>query len=79
ETLLALLNDLLDLSRIEAGRLELEEGVIDQDRRVEGVRATIESLAADKDLAFTAEVSQEASGLWRGDATRVRQILYNLA
>ena len=79
ETLLALLNDLLDLSRIEAGRLELEEGVIDLDRLVEGVRATFESLAADKDLAFTVEVSQDASGLWRGDATRVRQILYNLA
>ncbi|MFN3520750.1 MAG: ATP-binding protein [Phenylobacterium sp.] len=79
ETLLALLNDLLDLSRIEAGRLELEDGVIDVRRLLESVRGTFESLALEKNLAFTVAVEPQAEGAWRGDATRVRQILYNLA
>ncbi len=78
ETLLALLNDLLDLSRIESGRLELEDGVLDIHRFVAGAQATFTTLAADKDVSLTIEVAPEAEGQWRGDPTRVRQILYNL-
>ncbi|HPA37650.1 MAG TPA: ATP-binding protein [Phenylobacterium sp.] len=78
ETLLTLLNDLLDLSRIESGRLELEDGVLDIRRFVAGAQATFTTLAADKDVSLTIEVAPEAEGQWRGDPTRVRQILYNL-
>ena len=78
ETLLALLNDLLDLSRIESGRLELEDGVLDTRQLVAGVQATFTTLAADKDVSLIIEVTPEAEGRWRGDPTRVRQILYNL-
>jgi PAS domain S-box-containing protein len=79
EALLTLLNDLLDLSRIEAGRLELEDGVFDVIQLVEGVRSTFAALAAEKGLVFRIDVSPEAAGLWRGDGARVRQILFNLA
>ncbi|WP_374574385.1 ATP-binding protein [Phenylobacterium sp.] len=79
ETLLTLLNDLLDLSRIEAGRLELEDGLIDMARLMDGVRATFETLATEKDVALTVRTAPQARGVWRGDATRLRQILYNLA
>ncbi|MDO9431701.1 MAG: ATP-binding protein, partial [Phenylobacterium sp.] len=78
ETLLALLNDLLDLSRIEAGRLELEDGVIDVESLMNGVRATFTTLASEKDVSFDLKVSPQALGVWRGDPTRVRQIVYNL-
>jgi PAS domain S-box-containing protein len=78
ETLLVLLNDLLDLSRIEAGRLELEDGVVDMSQLLSGVQATFTTLATEKDVHFSAEVAPEACGAWRGDPTRVRQILYNL-
>ncbi|HEX5377972.1 MAG TPA: ATP-binding protein, partial [Phenylobacterium sp.] len=78
ETLLALLNDLLDLSRIEAGRLDLEDGILDLDHMIEGVRATFTTLATEKDLSLSLDIAPEARGRWRGDPTRVRQILYNL-
>ena len=78
ETLLALLNDLLDLSRIEAGRLDLEDGVIDLDQVIGGLQATFTTLATEKDVNLSVELAPEAQGCWRGDPTRVRQILYNL-
>ncbi|MGH6909474.1 MAG: ATP-binding protein, partial [Phenylobacterium sp.] len=78
ETLLCLLNDLLDLSRIEAGRLELEDGVVDVAEIAASAQAAFTALAADKDIHLELEVSPAAQGCWRGDPTRVRQVLYNL-
>ncbi|WP_310539159.1 ATP-binding protein, partial [Phenylobacterium sp.] len=78
ETLLALLNDLLDLSRIEAGRLELEDSTVDVQQLVEGAHATFTTLATEKDVSFAVSVAPEARGVWAGDPTRVRQIVYNL-
>jgi signal transduction histidine kinase/CheY-like chemotaxis protein len=78
ETLLALLNDLLDLSRIEAGKLELEDGTIDLDQMLHGVQATFTTLASEKDVSLSVKLDEAARGVWRGDPTRVRQILYNL-
>ena len=78
ETLLALLNDLLDLSRIEAGRLELEDSTVDVEHMVEGAHATFTTLATEKDVSLAVTVAPEARGVWSGDPTRVRQIVYNL-
>ncbi|MFO1015481.1 MAG: ATP-binding protein [Caulobacteraceae bacterium] len=78
ETLLALLNDLLDLARIEAGRLELEDSVVNVETLVQGAGATFATLAVEKDLHFEHRVDPNVAGLWRGDPTRVRQILNNL-
>lgn len=78
ETLLVLLNDLLDLSRIEAGRLELEDGVVDIVRIARGAQATFTTLVAEKDLSFDLIIDPQAPVYWRGDPTRVRQILFNL-
>jgi CheY-like chemotaxis protein/anti-sigma regulatory factor (Ser/Thr protein kinase) len=78
ETLLCLLNDLLDLSRIEAGRLELEDGVVDVAEIAASAQAAFTALAADKDIHLELEVAPAAQGCWRGDPTRVRQVLYNL-
>ncbi|MCC7267861.1 MAG: response regulator [Caulobacteraceae bacterium] len=78
ETLLVLLNDLLDLSRIESGRMELEDGVIDLAGVVGGVQSTFQALAEAKGVALVADIAPAAEGFWRGDPTRVRQILSNL-
>jgi signal transduction histidine kinase/ActR/RegA family two-component response regulator len=78
EQLLAVLNDVLDLSKIEAGKLEL----VDQDFDIERVAGSVldgfSALAAEKGLAFDVEVAPEARGAWRGDADRLRQIVANL-
>jgi len=78
EALLALLNDLLDLSKIEAGKIELEDAVIDVGEMARSAQTAFTTLLAAKDLYLVVEVAPEANGRWRGDATRVRQILYNL-
>jgi PAS domain S-box-containing protein len=78
ETLLAILNDVLDLSKIEAGKLELEAVDFDLGEVARGAHAAFTALASGKDVAFSLQVSDSARGLYRGDATRVRQILYNL-
>jgi len=78
EALLVLLNDLLDLSKIEAGKLLLEDGIVDIARIAAVAKAAFEALAHEKNLRFTLDVAPEALGAWRGDPARVRQVLYNL-
>jgi GAF domain-containing protein len=75
--LLGLINDVLDLSKIEAGQLVLELSDYCMQDIVQTVRSTLESLAADKKLGFKVEVaSQLPSG--RGDGRRLTQVLINL-
>jgi len=76
-SLLALLNDLLDLSKIEAGRIELEDGLIDPQALADSARA-FEPLVRDKGVRLSVKVTPGVRGLWKGDITRVRQILNNL-
>jgi signal transduction histidine kinase/ActR/RegA family two-component response regulator len=78
ETLLAILNDVLDLSKIEAGKLELEEAEFDVSDLARGAHAAFTAIANKKGLSFDLKVECEAQGLYCGDSTRVRQILYNL-
>ena len=76
-TLLAVLNDVLDLSKIEAGRLDLEEIEFDLGEVVRGAQQAFTALANKKGISFALDVD-EGEGVYRGDPTRVRQILYNL-
>jgi signal transduction histidine kinase len=76
ETLLTVLNDILDLSKIEAGKLELENADFSLETLADGVARTFQPMAEAKGLAFGLEVA--ARGVYRGDSGRVRQILYNL-
>ena len=78
ETLLAILNDVLDLSKIEAGKLELEETEFDIAALARGAHAAFTAIANGKGVSFGLTVQQRAQGVWIGDSTRVRQILYNL-
>lgn len=76
--LLAVLNDVLDLSKIEAGRLEIQDRPFDIAQLAQSIRETYAHQAREKGLAFEVAVAPEAQGLWRGDADRLRQILGNL-
>ena len=78
EALLAILNDVLDLSKIEAGKLELEEAEFDIAELARGAHATFAATAQAKGLDFALTVDRNAAGVYRGDSVRVRQILYNL-
>ena len=78
EMLLSLLNDLLDISKIEAGKLTIEEGEVDLAAISRSSLATLSAMAAEKEVAVTLEVAPEAEGIFQGDPTRVRQIVNNL-
>jgi signal transduction histidine kinase/ActR/RegA family two-component response regulator len=76
--LLGVLNDVLDLSKIEAGRLEITDRPFDIAQLAQAIRETYAPQARDKGLAFEVAIAPEAQGLWRGDSDRLRQILGNL-
>lgn len=78
EVLLGLLNDLLDLSKIEAGRIELENGIVDFASLGAALVKVFEPVAKAKGVAFELTVASSAQGLWRGDPARTRQVLSNL-
>src|SRR5262245_21110128 len=75
--LLRLINDVLDLSKIEAGRMELALAEYSVQDVVQTVRVSLQSLAAEKGLRFVAEV-QEDIPLANGDGKRITQCLLNL-
>ncbi|MEA3280593.1 MAG: response regulator, partial [Thermodesulfobacteriota bacterium] len=79
DALLSLINDILDYSKIEAGKLDLE--VIDFDLRttLEDVGDLIAIKAREKDLEFACLVHHDVPSFLRGDPGRQRQILINLA
>jgi signal transduction histidine kinase/ActR/RegA family two-component response regulator len=79
ESLLAVLNDLLDLSKIEACALELEVAEFDLEHLVRGIVAAYQPLADKKGLSFSFEIEEPAKGRYEGDSARIRRMLYSLA
>lgn len=77
EHLLALINDVLDISKIEAGQLALANDPFDMKAILEKVARTVRPLAEKKNLALEVEISEDV-GLARGDPRRVEQVLLNL-
>jgi len=75
--LLGLISDVLDMSRIESGRLPLDLGPIPLRRLIEEQVQAVETQAGERRLALEAELP-EASVIVVGDARRVRQVLNNL-
>ncbi|HEX5378288.1 MAG TPA: ATP-binding protein [Phenylobacterium sp.] len=76
--LLAVLNDVLDLSKIEAGKLTLLIDDFDLESAVATTRDSFAVMAEQKGLEFEVKVDETARGAWRGDADRLRQIVGNL-
>lgn len=73
-----LLSDILDHSKIEAGRLELEIATFDLVQAVETAAQLMRVRADDKGLAFEIRYGASARGLFEGDAVRLRQVIANL-
>ena len=76
-TLLALLNDILDLSKVESGKLDLEQAVFDPGQVIHEIVALFAEAARQKGLAV-AGVWTGPDQRYRADPTRVRQMLSNL-
>lgn len=76
--LLAILNDLLDLAKIESGRLTVEAAPFNPEEVLKAARNAIWATAEAKGLTVEVEVDPAARGVFQGDPTRLRQILDNL-
>ena len=76
--LLAVLNDVLDLSKIEAGKLTLISEPFELEPVIASVTESFDVMAKSKGLALKVEVEESASGWWEGDSDRLRQVLGNL-
>ncbi|CBA16657.1 sensor histidine kinase [Xanthomonas albilineans] len=76
--LLRLVNDALDLARIEAGRLELDQQPFDLGQLIAELAAMMEPMAQGHGLTFVLDNAMPEQVTATGDATRVRQILLNL-
>jgi len=75
--LLAMVNDILDISKIEAGKMALHVETVDLDKLVDEVEATARPLAAKNTNSFVVERGT-ALGTMRTDATKLRQAVFNL-
>jgi signal transduction histidine kinase/CheY-like chemotaxis protein len=78
ETLLTIINDILDYSKIEAGRMDLEEAPFDLRGCIESALDVVAFRASQKQLDLAAEVAADAPAAIFGDVTRLRQVLVNL-
>ena len=78
EALLTVLNDILDLSKIEAGRMELEDVEFDTAALARKLEAVHGPIAAKKGLNLVVEIKDAAQGVRRGDPVRIQQVLNNL-
>jgi PAS domain S-box-containing protein len=78
EALLTIINDILDLSKIEAGKLELEEDVFTLRECVDRALAIVTPAAESKGLALTSRLDPQAPQYLFGDPARIQQMLVNL-
>lgn len=78
ENLLVLLNDILDISKIEAGKLALENADFDIREEVSDVGSLLADYAHKKDLELAIDIAEDVPLMVKGDSTRFRQILINL-
>lgn len=78
ENLLGIINDILDISKIEAGRLEIEMEPVDIREIFDNIFTTMEQPAKDKQLKLTYSVDDKINFLFHSDPLRLTQIITNL-
>ncbi len=78
ESLLDLLNSILDLSKIEAGKMELSETAFSLHLMTEQIRKTISVQAKNKGLDLSFHINSDVHADLKGDALRLRQVIINL-
>jgi PAS domain S-box-containing protein len=78
EYLLTLINDILDLSKIDAGKVELDREAFDLQELVDGLVELMTARVREKGLELEVDMSAADTRVLVGDSTRVRQVLVNL-
>ena len=78
EGLLEIINDVLDLAKIESGKLELEEVDFSLEVLLEELQLLLAPAAEEKGLAFTCTLAPDVPDRLRGDQVRLKQVLLNL-
>jgi len=78
DSLLALINDILDLSKIDSGQFELDIQPFDLRQCIEDALDVLAPKAAEKDLELSYEIEESVPTALKGDPARLRQILVNL-
>ena len=78
EALITLINDVLDLSKAEAGKLELAREPFELRRELEQVVVLFGARANDKNIEIAAHIARDVPTIIRGDSIRLRQVLGNL-
>ena len=79
ESLLGLINDILDLSQMEAGKLSLTTSAFNLRSTVEDAVKVLQPTAQEKGLNLAVQIDPELPAMVNGDADRIRQIVVNLA
>jgi signal transduction histidine kinase/CheY-like chemotaxis protein len=79
ESLLTIINDILDVSKLEAGRFELEDSPFEIQALIEGVINILAPRVKGRPLELTSLVTTGTSGVFLADAGRLRQVMLNLA
>jgi PAS domain S-box-containing protein len=78
ETLLTIINDILDISKIEAGKLEIHKRPFDLELLIEDVYQLLLPKAKEKQILFTYKIPKKMHRIYNSDPIRIRQILFNL-
>lgn len=78
ERLLVVINDVLDLARIEAGKMNLNLGPVDIRPQIDAVRALLEVQAGQRENEIRLEIPEQAPCITRADSTRLYQVLVNV-
>ena len=76
--LLTIINDVLDMSRIESGKLQMSKGLIVIQELVAKVNAIIESQAKQKEIQYTWEIAESVYHSFVGDELKLQQVLINI-
>ena len=76
---LKLINDILDISKLESGKLDIEKRSFDLPALMKSIRSELEIKAMEKGLALQLDIHPSVSGLFMGDPYRLRQVVMNLA
>ncbi|MCP2680086.1 ATP-binding protein [Maricaulaceae bacterium NA33B04] len=76
---LGLIDDILDLTRLEAGRLDLRPGPVDVRQLIEDACEVLAPRAADRGLTLSHAIAADVPGLVEADEARLKQIVFNLA
>jgi len=79
ESLLGIINDILDVSKIESGHMEYEQHAFSVSVLTDAVFSVLKGRAREKGIGLDVDIKPDAEGDFLGDSLRIRQILLNLA